>query len=260
MRLAAVHPMPVDRPSRTAATAGSPAALLLYERAGQWLTLCVATALTAGAAGAGVGLLATPGELPQGQAWRIAFVHLPAAWLSLMLFAATAGLALVEALAHPPWPPVAAMALAPTGALMSFVTLWTGALWTKPLWGQWWLWDGRLLAEAAMLALFVAFMALRAGLAGPARAARAGAWLLAAGVVGLAVLAVAARGFNPLHGPVPSGLTRLPTFDGSLGAALSLMTLAFAAWCGAAVLHRLRSLLLEHARDAAWTQTLREAR
>ena len=117
--LAAVHPMSVDRPSHPAETVGNPAALLLYGRAGQWLTLCVATALAAGAAGALVGLVGTPGELPQGQAWRIAFVHLPAAWLSLTLFAATTALALVEALARPPWPPVVGMALAPSGALMS---------------------------------------------------------------------------------------------------------------------------------------------
>jgi heme exporter protein C len=235
------------------AVSGGVTAPTLYARAGRWLPWCVATALATGAGGALLALLATPAELPQGQAWRIAFVHLPAAWLSMALYAAAAALAMIEALARPPWPAVLATALAPTGALMCFLTLWSGALWTKPLWGHWWIWDARLLAEAVLLVLFLGFMALRAGLAGQARAARAGALLLAAGLADLAVLASAVRGWSPLHGPVPSGLTRLPALDGDLRAALLLMTLAFTAWSVAAVLHRMRTLLLlEQARDAAW--------
>lgn len=251
--------MPLDWP-HPHADASVPTPLRMYTCAGRWLPWCLATALASGAAGALLGLLATPDALPQGQAWRIAFVHLPAAWLSMLLYAATAALALAEGLAHPPWPPVAAMALAPTGALMSFLTLWSGALWAKPLWGQWWLWDARLLAEALLLALFVAFMALRAGLAGPTRGARAGALLLAVGLPALAVLVIAVHSWNPLHGPVPTGLTRLPVLDGGLRAALLLTGLAFTAWCGAAALHRLRSLLLEQEPAAAWPQTFLEPR
>jgi heme exporter protein C len=101
-----------------------------------------------------IGLLIAPTDFQQGESYRIIFIHVPASWMSMVIFVAMAfwsaiGLAFNARLAF-----MLARALAPTGALMCFLALWTGALWGKPTWGAWWVWDARLTSELILLFLY----------------------------------------------------------------------------------------------------------
>src|SRR6267378_2978768 len=111
--------------------------------------------------GAYIGLVVAPTDFQQGDAYRIIFIHVPAAWMSMFLYVvmagwAAAGLAFNTRLSH-----MMARAPAPTGALFTFLALWTGSLWGKPTWGTWWVWDARLTSELILLFLYFGFMALQ---------------------------------------------------------------------------------------------------
>jgi len=136
-----------------------------------------ALAAIACAAGLYIGFFVAPTDAQQGEAYRIIFIHVPAAWMSMFLYLVMAfwaglGLAFNTRLSG-----MMASAIAPTGALFTFLALWTGSLWGKPTWGTWWVWDARLTSELILLFLYFGFMALQAAIDDPRRADKAGAVL-----------------------------------------------------------------------------------
>src|SRR5690606_27006013 len=140
------------------------------------------------AAGLYVGFFVAPTDHQQGEAYRIIFIHVPAAWMSMfiylvMAFWAGVGLAFNTRLSH-----MMARALAPTGALFTFIALWSGALWGRPTWGTYWVWDARLTSELILLFLYFGYMALRAAIDDPRRADRASAVLAVVGVVNIPII------------------------------------------------------------------------
>src|SRR5512144_2226817 len=135
-----------------------------YPLAGTIARICAIAAVALAAAGLYIGLLAAPSDAQQGEAYRIIFIHVPAAWMSMFLYVVMAfwaglGLAFNTRLSG-----MLASALAPTGALFTFIALWTGSLWGKPTWGTWWVWDARLTSELILLFLYFGFMALQAAI------------------------------------------------------------------------------------------------
>jgi heme exporter protein C len=230
-----------------------------YRWAGRLLPWCWGAAAVFGIAGLGVGLLLAPTDFQQGDAYRIIFIHVPAAWMSMLIYLVMAfwaglGLVLDTRLSS-----MLACALAPTGALMTFVALWTGALWGKPTWGTWWAWDARLTSELLLLFLYFGFMALQAAIDDPRRADRAGAVLALVGVVNVPVIYFSVRWWNTLHQGSTINATRAPSMANVMLAGLLLMVAAFWAWSIAAGLHRTRSIILERERDAQWVRHLPEA-
>ena len=125
---------------------------LLAGRVVPWLF--IGAALLA-AAGLYLGLWAAPTDAQQGDAYRVIFVHVPAAWMSMVVYLALAFWAAVGLIFNSRLSAMLANALAPTGAWMTFLALWTGALWGKPTWGAWWVWDARLTSELVLLFLYV---------------------------------------------------------------------------------------------------------
>jgi heme exporter protein C len=236
------------------------AAAHCYAWAGRALPWCWAVAGVALLLGMALGLALAPQDFLQGDAYRIVFVHVPAAAMSMLLYAALALCAIVALAGGRVLPALATRALAPTGALMSFLALWTGALWARPVRGLWWAWDARFVAELLLLALFVAMTVLHAAFDDPRRGERAAARLALVALLPLVLLPwwVQALGTGPsLHA---LGAAPAPPSDGAVRWGLALMTAAFVAWSMAAVLHRLRSILLEHERGADWARGLAEAR
>jgi heme exporter protein C len=229
-----------------------------YALAGRLLPWCWGTAALCAVAGLALGLLVARSGVVPGEAWRITFVHLPAAWMSMGLYLALALAAGTGLVAEVPLAAMLAGALAPTGALMAFLALWTGSLWVRPTAGLWWVWDLRLTAELLLLALYVGFLALQAALPDERRADRACAVLALLGLVNLGLLYVSVRAWHALHQGAVAGAARLPPLAGPLLAGLLLMAAAFGAWCAAVSLHRLRSIILEREHDAAWAQGLPE--
>ena len=132
-------------------------------------------AVVLAAAGLVLGLLIAPTDAQQGDAYRIIFIHVPAAWMSMVVYLAMAFWAAVGLIFNARLSAMLATALAPSGALMTFIALWTGAFWGRPTWGAWWVWDARLSSELVLLFLYIGFMSLHAAIDDPRRADRAAA-------------------------------------------------------------------------------------
>src|SRR3989338_10778603 len=139
-------------------------------------------------AGLVIGLFLAPTDFQQSEAYRIIFIHVPAAWMSMFLYVVMAFWAALGLAFNTRLSGMMASALAPTGALFTFIALWTGSLWGKPTWGTYWVWDARLTSELILLFLYLGFMALKAAIDDPRRADRAGAVLAIVGAVNIPII------------------------------------------------------------------------
>ena len=144
-----------------------------------------------------------------------------------------------------------AQAIAPTGALLTFIALWTGALWGRPTWGTYWVWDARLTSELILLFLYLGFIALRQAIDDPRRADRAGAVLAIVGVVNVPIIYFSVKWWNTLHQGASVRLTGA-SMETTMLAGMLVMSFAFWFYSIAVVLARLRAIVLERERDAAW--------
>ena len=219
----------------------------------------IAAALLA-AGGLYVSFFMAPTDAQQGEAYRIIFIHVPAAWLSMFIYVVMAfwsgvGLAFNTRLSS-----MVASALAPTGALMTFIALWTGSFWGKPMWGTWWVWDARLTSELILLFLYFGFMSLQAAIDDPRRADKAGAVIALVGVINVPIIYFSVKWWNTLHQGASVSLTRSPSMATTMLAGMLLMALAFWMYSIAVMLMRLRCIILERERNAEWVKELKERR
>ncbi|RYY94626.1 MAG: heme ABC transporter permease [Comamonadaceae bacterium] len=229
-----------------------------YPLAGAMVPLFALLAAVLAAAGLYIGFFVAPTDAQQGDAYRIIFVHVPAAWMSMVIYVAMAfwagiGLAFNARLAS-----MFARALAPTGALMTFLALWTGALWGKPTWGAWWVWDARLTSELILLFLYIGFLSLHAAIDDVRRADRAAAVLALVGVVNVPIIYFSVKWWNTLHQGASVSLSKAPSMATPMLTGMLVMALALWAYCIAVSLMRLRTLMLERERHTAWARTALE--
>jgi heme exporter protein C len=231
-----------------------------YGLAGRVLPWLWALAALLAIAGLYVGLILAPTDFQQGDSYRIIFIHVPAAWMSMLIYVVMAFWAGVGLVLNTRLSSMLATALAPTGALMTFIALWTGALWGKPTWGTWWVWDARLTSELLLLFLYLGFMALQAAADDPRRADRAGAIVALVGVVNVPIIYFSVQWWNTLHQGSTINLTRAPSMAAVMFTGLMLMVFAFWAYSIAAALQRTRALILEREKDSDWVARLKEAR
>ena len=147
-----------------------------------------------------------------------------------------------------------ARALAPTGAMFTFVALWTGAFWGKPMWGAWWVWDARLTSELILFFLYVGYMALQAAIDDPRRADRAGALLNLVGVINVPIIYFSVKWWNTLHQGSSVSLTRAPSMAHIMLWGMLIMALAAWMYTIAVALVRARSLVLERERQTEWAR------
>ena len=216
-----------------------------YPLAGTLARWCGALAAILLAAGLYIGFFVAPTDAQQGEAYRIIFIHVPAAWMSMFLYVVMAfwaalGLALNTRLSG-----MMASALAPTGALFTFIALWTGSLWGKPTWGTYWVWDARLTSELILLFLYFGFMALQAAIDDPRRADRAGAVLAIVGVVNIPIIYFSVKWWNTLHQGASVSLKSAPSMAASMFTGMILVALAFWAYSIAVSLVRVRCIIRE---------------
>src|SRR5687768_889931 len=192
----------------------------LAGRMAPWFGL--AAALLA-AAGLYVGFFVAPTDAQQGEAYRIIFIHVPAAWMSMFLYLVMALWAALGLAFNTRLSGMMAQALAPTGALFTFIALWTGALWGKPTWGTYWVWDARLTSELILLFLYFGFMALHAAIDDPRRADRAAALLAIVGAVNVPIIYYSVQWWNTLHQGASVSLTRAPSMAAAMFLGMILM-------------------------------------
>ncbi|HEX5796337.1 MAG TPA: heme ABC transporter permease, partial [Geminicoccaceae bacterium] len=146
-------------------------------------------------------LLVAPADYQQGEAYRIMYVHVPAAWMALMVYAIMAGASVVGLVWRHPLAEVAARAAAPIGAAFTAIALVTGSLWGKPMWGTYWVWDARLTSVLILLFLYLGYIALYEAFDEPSRGARAAAILCLVGSVNLPIIKFSVDWWNTLHQP-----------------------------------------------------------
>ncbi|HEY0941999.1 MAG TPA: heme ABC transporter permease [Steroidobacter sp.] len=226
-----------------------PYAYRTAERLRPWLFWPAVVLLLVGAVG---GLVLAPEDYQQKDAFRIIYVHVPTAILSLTIYtvmavAAAVGIIWRIKLAH-----AVAASCAPIGAWFTFACLVTGSIYGRPMWGTWWEWDPRLTSELILLFLYLGYMALRASFDDTQRADRASAILAIVGVVNVPIVKYSVVWWNSLHqGPSISKLAA-PSIAGSMLWPLLIMLLAFGLYFGAVLCDRLRGEILRRERNASW--------
>ncbi|MCX7245833.1 MAG: heme ABC transporter permease CcmC [Burkholderiales bacterium] len=223
-----------------------------YDLAGKLIPWFAVGALLLGIAGLSVGLLIAPSDAQQGDAYRIIFVHVPAAWMSMLLYLLVAFWAAIGLIFNARLASMLALALAPTGALMTFIALFTGALWGKPTWGAWWVWDARLTSELILLFLYIGFLSLHAAIDDPRRADRSAAVLALIGVINVPIIYFSVKWWNTLHQGATISMTKAPTMASQMLLGMLLMAGSFWLYAIATSLYRCRTLVLEREEHAAW--------
>jgi heme exporter protein C len=227
-----------------------------YPLAGRMVPLFAALAAVLGLVGLYIAFLVAPTDATQGESYRIIFIHVPAAWMSMFLYVVMAFWAAVGLVFNTRLSSMMASAIAPTGALMTFLALWTGSLWGRPTWGAYWVWDARLTSELILLFLYLGFIALQAAIDDPRRADKAGAVIALVGVINVPIIYFSVQWWNTLHQGASVSITRAPSMATTMLWGMLVMALAFWMYSIAVVLHRLRSIILDRERRAEWVREL----
>lgn len=199
-----------------------------------------------------IGFFVAPTDATQGESYRIIFIHVPAAWISMVLYLAMAFWAGIGWAFKTRLSSMVARAIAPTGALFTFIALWTGALWGKPTWGTWWVWDARLTSYLILLFLYLGFIALTEAIDDARRADSAGALIALVGAINVPVIYFSVKWWNTLHQGATISMTAAPKMAHTMLTAMLIMTFAFWAYAFAVVFMRTRAIVLERERDAEW--------
>jgi heme exporter protein C len=210
-------------------------------------------------AGLYVGFFVAPTDWQQGESYRIIFIHVPAAWMAMFIYLVMAFWCALSLTLNTRLSAMMAQALAPTGAMFAFVSLWTGAFWGRPTWGAYWVWDARLTSTLILLFLYLGFMALRAAIDDPRRADRAAALLALVGVVNVPIIYFSVRWWNTLHQGATISMTAAPKMAETMLTAMLLMTFAAWAYTIAVALHRVRTIMLEREALADWVGEMRDS-
>jgi heme exporter protein C len=230
-----------------------------YGLAGKMIPWFAIAAVILFAIGLYIGFYVAPTDAQQGEFYRIMFIHVPASILSMFLYLIMAGYAALGLIFRTRLSAMMATAIAPTGALFALISLWTGALWGKPMWGAWWLWDARLTSELILLFLYFGFIALHASIDDPRRADRAATLLAIVGSVNVPIIYFSVKWWNTLHQGSSIKFSGT-TMHVAMQQALFTMLAACWLYAIAVVLARVRSIILERERNASWIADLPEVK
>jgi heme exporter protein C len=208
------------------------------------LPWCAWTSALLLALGLYLALFVAPPDYQQGEAVRIMFVHVPAAWMASFVYALMALASAVALIWRHPLADIAAQSAAPLGAGFTLLCLVTGSLWGEPMWGTWWVWDARLTSVLVLFFLYLGYIALVNAFDEPVRGARAGAILALVGVVNLPIIKFSVDWWNTLHQPASVFRLGGPTIDASMLWPLLVMALGFTLFFATLLLLRMRTALL----------------
>ena len=226
-----------------------------YRLAGWMAPWFLVVAAATGLAALYIGLFVAPTDAQQGEVYRVIFIHVPAAWMSMFIYFVMACYGGVTLAYNTRLAAMMARALAPTGAMFTFVALWTGAFWGRPTWGTYWVWDARLTSELVLLFLYLGFIALANAFEDPRRGDRAAALLALIGLVNLPIIYFSVHWWNTLH----QGSS--VSFKGTsmhIAMLQGMLLMAFSFWMYAigVSLIRVRAIILERERRTAWVRGL----
>ncbi len=227
-----------------------------YPLANRLAPLFMGLAIVLAVIGLYMGFFVAPVDYQQGNSYRIMFLHVPAAWMSMFIYLLLAMYAIISLVWRVKMADIMAYSLAPTGAMFTFVALVTGALWGRPTWGTYWVWDARLTSELLLLFLYLGYMGLYSAIPDRQRASRAASFLAIVGVVNVPIIYFSVVWWNTLH----QGASI--TFSGGTSMTsvmfTSLLLMAFACWAYtiAVVLRRAQAVILERKKVALWASQI----
>lgn len=228
-----------------------------YPLAGQLAPWFGGIALILGVIGLYLALFLTPADFKQGEVYRIIYIHVPLCWMSMFIYILMAFYSVLSLSLNTRLSDMMARALAPTGALFTFLALWTGALWGKPTWGAYWVWgDARLMSYLFLLFLYIGYLSLNAAIEDNKRAARATAILAIVGAVNIPIIYFSVEWWSTLHqGPsIGKKTTMAPIMLWSM----LIMLFSFWSYTIMAAFYRVRAIILEDEKRSAWTEELIE--
>jgi heme exporter protein C len=200
------------------------------------------------------GLVLAPPDYQQGDGFRIIYVHAPSAWLSVMIYGVMASAAAVGLIWRMKVAHAVAASCAGIGAWFTAVSLATGMLWGKPMWGTYWVWDPRLTAQLILLLLYLGYMGLRSGIDDLGRADRASAVLAIVGVINIPIIRYSVDWWNSIHQAPSVMKMERPSMPFDMLAPLLMMLLGFTLYFAAVMLVRLRAEILRRERTASWVR------
>ncbi|HNO75526.1 heme ABC transporter permease CcmC [Nitrosomonas mobilis] len=229
-----------------------------YFLAGRMIPFFTVVAVLLLLVGLYISFFVAPTDFQQSEAYRIIFIHVPAAWMSMFLYLIMAFWAGIGLAFNTRLSSMVASAIAPTGAMFTFLALWTGAWWGKPMWGAWWVWDARLTSELILLFLYIGFMSLQAAIDDPRRADKAGAIIALVGVVNIPIIYFSVQWWNTLHQGASVSLVQSPKMATAMLTGMLIMALAAWMYSIAMILIRTRSIILERESRTAWVSELKE--
>ena len=231
-----------------------------YPLAGKMIPWFTVAAAVLAVIGLWVGLWVAPTDATQKDSYRIIFIHVPSAWLSMFIYLVMAAWGAVYLSFNTKLSAMMAQSLAPTGALMTFIALVTGSFWGKPTWGTYWAWAARMTSELILLFLYLGVIALRNAIDDPRRADRACAVLSLVGAINVPIIYFSVKWWNTLHQGATVSLTAAPKMATVMLSGMLIMS--FAAWFYsiAVCLWRVRVIMLERERASAWVAELQEVK
>ena len=227
-----------------------------YRIAGKWTPWLASIFLVLLLTGLYGGLVLAPPDYQQGDSYRIIFIHVPSAWMSLFIYVVMAFCGVVTVVWRMKLAEVILISSAPIGASFTFLALVTGSLWGKPMWGTWWVWDARLTSELILLFLYLGVIGLHGAIEDKRVASRAVAILAIVGVVNIPIIHYSVEWWSSLHqGPTVTKFDK-PSIHWSMLLPLLLMALAFQVYYVLALFQRCRAELLLRERNSKWVQEL----
>ena len=227
-----------------------------YRIAGNWLPWLGTIFLLLLVAGVYGGLILAPPDYQQGESYRIIFVHVPSAWMSLLIYMVMAACGVVVLVWRMKIAEIVLISSAPIGASFTFLALATGSLWGKPMWGTWWVWDARLTSELILLFLYLGVIGLHGAIEDKRIAARAIAILAIVGMVNIPIIHYSVEWWNSLHqGPTITKFDK-PSIHWSMLIPLLLMALAFQVYYLLVLFQSCQAELLQRERNSKWVEEL----
>lgn len=227
-----------------------------YGLAGRLWPWFAALAAVLGVWGLWLGFMVAPADAQQGEGYRIIFVHVPVSWMSMVIYLAMAFWSVLGLTFNTRLSGMMTRALAPTGAMFAFLSLWTGALWGKPMWGTWWVWDARLTSELILFFLYLGYIALTSAIDDQRRGDRAGALIAIVGAINVPIIYFSVKWWNTLHQGASVSLTKSPSMAQVMLWGMLLMALCFWLYTIALVLFRVRTTILQRESHTAWVQSI----
>ncbi len=227
-----------------------------YRIAGKWIPWLSGLFLILVLSGLYGGLILAPPDYQQGESYRIIFVHVPAAWMSLFVYMVMAFSGIVVLVWRMKMAELVLASCAPIGASFTFLALVTGSLWGKPMWGTFWAWDARLTSELILLFLYLGVIGLYGAIDDKRIAARAVSILAIVGVVNIPIIHYSVEWWNSLHQTASLTKFEKPSMPPSMYVPILIMALAFKLYFILALFQRVRGLLLQRERNSRWVEEL----